>query len=523
MIFRSRLEELEIPEIPLTPFILSRAERWGAKPALVDAQTGRSITYEQFARDVRLAAAGLARRGMRALDVLAIYSPNLPEYAVAFHAVSLLGGVVTTVNPLYTVEEVAPQLKDSRAKYLLTAPQLFNKALAAASETEVREIFVFGEEKSEAASFSSLLKSGETEIPAPDITVREDTVALLYSSGTTGLPKGVMLTHHNVVANTLMAEAMRIITHEDTQVCFLPFFHCYGLNAIMNLGLYTGATTVTMPRFDMEQFLKTVCDYNVTHAPLVPPIVLALTKLEVVDSYDLSCLKSIFSGAAPLGEDVSRALIERLGCKIRQGYGLTETSPIVTVTPSDDEKLKLGSVGVCAPNTECKIVDTETGAELGHGEKGEICVRGPQVMKGYLNRPEATAATIDSEGWLHTGDVGYADSEGHFFIVDRVKELIKYKGFQVAPAELEAVLLTHHAILEAAVIPKQDEEAGEIPKAFVVLRSPATAEEICAYVAERVAPHKKIREIEFTEMIPKTQSGKILRRMLVQKERENSN
>jgi len=333
MIFRSQLEDLKIPEVPLTPFILERAERFGEKLALVDAQTGRAITYAQFARDVRRAAAGLARRGLRARDVLAIYSPNLPEYAVAFHAVSLLGGIVTTVNPLYTVEEVAPQLKDSEAKYLLTSPQLFNRAAAAASETEVREIFVFDEDEKTAASFSSLLESDATDIPAPEIDVHEDLVALLYSSGTTGLPKGVMLTHYNIVANILQSGAMRIIGTEDTQVCFLPFFHCYGLNAIMNLGLYVGATTLTMARFDMEQFLKTVCDYKVTHAPLVPPIVLALTKQQVVDDYDLSCLKTIFSGAAPLGADVSRACVERIACRIRQGYGMTETSPVVRSSP----------------------------------------------------------------------------------------------------------------------------------------------------------------------------------------------
>lgn len=523
MIFRSQLEDVNIPETPLTPLILSRAELWGDKTALVDAQTGRAITYAQFARDVRRAAAGLVRRGLRQRDVLAIYSPNLPEYAVAFHAVSLLGGVVTTVNPLYTVEEVAPQLKNAGAKYLLTSPQLLDRAIEAASDTNVREIFVFGESEKGATSFASLLETDAPDIEAAEINAREDVAALLYSSGTTGLPKGVMLTHYNIVANILQCEALRIIGPEDIQICFLPLFHCYGLNAIMNLGLYTGATTVTMQRFDMEQFLKTVCDYRVTHAPLVPPIVLAMTKQQVIDDYDLSCLKTIFSGAAPLGEDVSRACVERLSCQIRQGYGMTETSPVVTVTPHEHKTAKLGSVGVCVPNTECKVVDTETGAELGCAEKGELCFRGPQVMKGYLNNPEATNATIDSDGWLHTGDVGYADSEGHFFIVDRLKELIKYKGFQVAPAELEAILLTHHAIAEAAVIPKADEEAGEIPKAFIVLRSPATAEEISAFVAERVAPHKKIREIEFTDQIPKTQSGKILRRVLVQRERGTQN
>jgi len=276
---------------------------------------------------------------------------------------------------------------------------------------------------------------------------------------------------------------------------------------------------VTIPRFDLEQFLQVMQDYGVALAHLVPPIVLALAKHPIVDRYDLSKLKMIISAAAPLGEDVARACAERLGCPVLQGYGLTETSPATHVSPEVPEKIKPAAVGPCVPNTESKVVDISTGAELGPDQNGEIWVRGPQVMKGYLNNPEATAATIDAEGWLHTGDIGYADEDGYFYIVDRVKELIKYKGFQVAPAELEALLLSHPAIADAAVIPSPDEEAGEIPKAFVVLRGEVTADEIMAFVAERVAPHKKIRRVEFVEQIPKSAAGKILRRVLVERER----
>jgi len=299
----------------------------------------------------------------------------------------------------------------------------------------------------------------------------------------------------------------------------LPLFHIYGLVVVLNMGLYSGATVVMMPRFDLETFLKAAQDYEITLAHLVPPIVLALSKHPVVDNYKLPKLHTIFSGAAPLGEDLTRACMERLGCSVRQGYGMTETSPVTHSSPAPPWPVKFGSVGVPAPNTECKIVDLETGAMLGAGEKGEVCVRGPQIMTGYLNKPEATAQTIDPEGWLHTGDIGYFDEDGHFFIVDRAKELIKYKGFQVPPAELEAVLLTHPCIADAAVIPHPDEEAGEVPKGIIVLREPAEPEAIMAFVAERVAPHKRIRHLEFVDKIPKSPSGKILRRVLVEMDR----
>jgi acyl-CoA synthetase (AMP-forming)/AMP-acid ligase II len=260
--------------------------------------------------------------------------------------------------------------------------------------------------------------------------------------------------------------------------------------------------------------------YRVSFANVVPPLVLALAKHPAVAKYDLSSLKTVFSGAAPLGENVAQAAAGRLSCRVVQGYGLTETSPVTHATRLSDERPKVGGIGPPLPNTEAKIVDVKTGVELGPRQEGEICIRGPQVMKGYLNRPEATAAMIDPEGWLHTGDVGYVDEDGCFFVVDRVKELIKYKGLQIAPAELEAVLLAHPAISDAAVIPMANDEAGEVPKAFVVLREARPAEEILGFVAERVAPYKKIRCLEVVDQIPKSPSGKILRRVLVERERE---
>jgi acyl-CoA synthetase (AMP-forming)/AMP-acid ligase II len=443
--------------------------------------------------------------------VFAIYSPNLPEYAIVFHAVSLLGGIITTVNPMYTVEELTAQLKDAGARYLVTTPAFVEKAEKAARDAGVREVFVFGE------SFSSLLDS-PPDPPRVEIDPRHDVVVLPYSSGTTGLPKGVMLTHYNLVANILQTEVVLGLTENDTVLGVLPFFHIYGMVVIMNMNLHVGATVVTMPRFDLEQCLELMQKYRVTFANVVPPIVLALAKSPVVDKYDLSRLRTIFSGAAPLGATLAQAAASRLRCKVPQGYGLTETSPVTHATRPGDAGLKPAGIGPPAPNTEVKIVDVATRAELGPNQEGEICIRGPQVMKGYLNRPDATAAMIDSDGWLHTGDVGFADSDGCFFIVDRVKELIKYKGLQIAPAELEAVLLGHPSIADAAVVPLADEEAGQVPKAFVVLKSHATADEIMGYVAERVAPYKKLRHVVITDQIPKSPSGKILRRILVARE-----
>jgi acyl-CoA synthetase (AMP-forming)/AMP-acid ligase II len=292
---------------------------------------------------------------------------------------------------------------------------------------------------------------------------------------------------------------------------------------ILNAALYKGATVVTMPKFDLEPFLQTMQEHRINRALLVPPIVLALAKHPTVEEYDLSSLELIMSGAAPLDAQLATECSERLGCGVIQGYGLTETSPVTHVVPSPEHN-RPGSIGPLVPNTEARVVDWGTGENLAPNVDGEIWIRGPQVMRGYLNNPEATARTIDEEGWLHTGDIGHADEDGYFFIVDRLKELIKYKGYQVAPAVLEGVLLAHPAIADAAVIPAADEEAGEVPKAFVVLKggAAATPDEIMDYVAQRVAPHEKVRLVEIIDQIPKSASGKILRRMLVERERQQA-
>ncbi len=516
MIFRSPYPEVSIPAVSLPSVVLGEAVERGARPALIDGPSGRTLTYAQLYQGVQAVAAGLAARGFSKGDVFAIFSPNLPEYAVAFQAVAQLGGIVTTVNPLYTREELAFQLKDSGARMLLTVPPFVETARAAAEEAGVEAVFVFGGAAG-ATPFAELLQASGRP-PAVEIDPAEDLVALPYSSGTTGLPKGVMLTHRNLVANLLqMAGTGHFIRPEDVVMGVLPFFHIYGMTVILNAAVYVGATIVTLPRFDLEQFLGVIQKYRVTVANLVPPIVLGLAKHPLVEKYDLSSLRLIISGAAPLGADVAEACAQRVGCDVEQGYGLTETSPVTHVNLLNPDNH--ASIGPLVPNTECKIVDTVTDQELGPNERGEVWVRGPQVMKGYWNNPEATAATLDAEGWLHTGDVGYVDEDGFFYIVDRVKELIKYKGFQVAPAELEAVLLTHPAVADAAVIPSPDEEAGEVPKAFVVRKDEVSADALLTFVAERVAPYKKVREVEFVDQIPKSPSGKILRRVLVERER----
>ena len=525
MIVKSSSPDVTIPDVSITDFVLRHAVRLGDKPALIDGPSGRTLTYHQLADSVKEAAAGLAKRGFKRGDVLAIYSPNVPEYAVIFLAVASLGGINTTANPLYTADELAKQLADSGARFLVTAAPFLDKAKAAAGKSAVEEIFVFGSADG-ATPFSDLLQAG-SDPPAVRIDPREDLVALPYSSGTTGLPKGVMLTHRNLVANLCQCHGMRNwegFGEQDTIMAVLPFFHIYGMVVIMMLGLCNGGTILVMPRFEMQEFLAAVTKYRVSVLPLVPPIVLGLVKHPLAAHADLSSVRLVFSGAAPLGEDIARELSRKLNCPVTQGYGMTEASPVTHLSPTTNVPLKPGSAGCVVPSTEVKIIDVVTGAPVVQGQEGELLIRGPQIMKGYLNQPGETAACLDREGWYHTGDVGYVDADGYFFIVDRSRELIKYKGLQVAPAELEALLVTHPAVLDAAVVRKADEEAGEVPKAFIVLKADEAskstrAEAIMGWVAERVAPHKRIRHLEFIEQIPKSASGKILRRVLMDRDK----
>ncbi len=518
-IIRSPHPPVAIPDVSLVPFVLRRAAELADKPAIVCGATGHSYTYGALATAINRVAAGLHAHGIRKGDVVGLVSPNHPDFAVVFFAVASVGAICSTVNPVATAEEIGAQFADSEAVMLVTIPALYDKcATAARLAATVREIVVIGEAEG-ATPYVELFAHGDLP-PAVEIDPATDVVALPYSSGTSGIPKGVMLTHRNLVANLTQARGSELLFSErDRLLGVLPFFHIYGMVVIMGGALVEGATLISLPRFDLEQVLRLIQDEQITYANVVPPIILALAKHPMVAQYDLSSLRMLLSGAAPLGAELADACATRLGVAVRQGYGLTETSPVTHFHPYRSERLLPASVGPALANTECRLVDPLSGNDVPTGTPGELWIRGPQVMKGYFNKPEATAACLTADGWFKTGDVAIADDHGWFQIVDRVKELIKYKGQQVAPAELEAVLLSHPAIADAAVIPVADDEAGEIPKAFVVLRAPLSPVEIMAYVAERVSPYKKIRQVEITERIPKSPSGKILRRQLVEQER----
>jgi acyl-CoA synthetase (AMP-forming)/AMP-acid ligase II len=507
-IHRSPYPDLEIPDVALTPFVLEHAAEHADKPALIDGPSGRTLTYGQFADAVKRFAGGLQERGFAEGECVALFMPNLPEYGVAFHGTAWAGGVVTTINPVYGVDEVCFQLKDSKARFLVTVEPSLDTARKAAEQAGVEQVFVVGQDLPDGEPLSEPVDRG------PDAVV-----ALPYSSGTTGLPKGVMLTNRNLVANILQTVAIQQPSDEDTVIGVLPFFHIYGMQVIMNCTLRSGGTIVTMPRFDLEQFLRLIQEHAVTRAYVVPPIALALARHPAVDQFDTSSLNFVMSGAAPLGAELEDECRNRLGgALVLQGYGMTETSPVTHCIPMDPDAARPGSIGPALANTECRIVVLEEDRDAEPGERGELWIRGPQIMAGYLNNDEATRATIDDEGWLHTGDVAIVDEDGYFAIVDRVKELIKYKGFQVAPAELEALLVQHPCVADAAVIPVPDEEAGEIPKAFLVLRGEVSEDDIKAFVADKVATYKQVRAIEFVDEIPKSQSGKILRRVLRDRE-----
>jgi len=511
VIHRSPLPDVDIPVTALTPYVLRHAETRADEPALIDGPSGRTYTYGQLADAVQRFAGGLSARGFGTGDVLAIMAPNIPEYAIAFHGAAWAGGTVTTVNPTYTAHEVQHQLNDSGATRLLTVSMFLDVAREGAEGTGVTEIATFDPVDGTDA-FQSWFGEPMTEHVA--VEPMTDLVALPYSSGTTGLSKGVMLTHHNLVANLAQCEPVLPIAPGEAVLSFLPFFHIYGMQVLMNGTHVAGGTVITLPRFDLEQFLQLAQDHKAQRAFVVPPVVLALAKHPVVDSYDLSSITQIFSGAAPLGADLAAEAGNRLGCEVVQGYGMTELSPVSHATP--EGMGRAGTIGVLVPNTECRVVDPDTGEDLGVGADGEIWVKGPQVMAGYLNNESATMGTIDEQGWLHTGDIGHVEEDGHWVIVDRLKELIKYKGFQVPPAELEALLLTHPAVADCAVIGVPDEEAGELPKAFIALKpgAEATAADIQEFVAGEVAHYKQVRIVEFVDEIPKSASGKILRRLL---------
>lgn len=519
MPFPSPFADVDIPDATIYDHLFgSLTDDDAGRVAITDGD--RTFTYGELKGAVDAVAGALAAKGIGKGDVVALHVPNTPVWPIMFHGILRAGAVVTTLNSLYTPPEIASQLRDSGARLYVTVSLLLPGALAGCEEVGLGADKVIVLDPTEGhESFLDLLGAGH---PAPEVAVEPTDLAVLpYSSGTTGKAKGVMLTHRNLVANIAQFEPMIQLTKDAVVLAVLPFFHIYGMNVILNTTLHLRAKLVTMPRFDLEQFLGLIQDHKIDMLYIAPPMAVALAKHPAVESYDLSSVTRVMSGAAPLDESLGEAVHAKLGCDVLQGYGMTELSPVTHVIPPDRKDLSIGSIGFAIPNVETKVVDPGTGEEIVPvpGERsapGELWLRGPMVMKGYLGNEQATAETIDADGFLHTGDIAEVGEKGEIFVVDRLKELIKYKGYQVPPAELEAVLLTHPAIADAAVVAHPDEEGGEIPRAFVVVQpgQELSADEVIAYVAEKVAPHKKVRMVDFIDAVPKSASGKILRKDL---------
>ncbi|PON52752.1 4-coumarate-CoA ligase [Parasponia andersonii] len=525
IIYRSKLPDIYIPkDLPLHTYCLGNKSRQGSRPCIIYGPTGKIYTYDDVELNARKVASGLDKLGIKQGDVIMVLLPNSPEYVFAFLGASYRGAMTTAANPFFTSAEILKQAKASKAKLVITQASYYEKVKDLNSaDQEVKLMCVDSPVPEGWFHFSELAEADENDLPEVDIGP-DDVVALPYSSGTTGLPKGVMLTHKGLVtsvAQQVDGENPNLYYGKDDVVlCVLPLFHIYSLNSVMLCSLRAGAAILIMPKFEIGSLLELIQRYKVSVAPVVPPIVLAIAKYPDLDKYDLSSLRVLKCGGAPLGkelEDTVRAKFPSV--TLGQGYGMTEAGPVLTMSlafAKEPLEVKPGACGTVVRNAELKIVDPETGSSLPRNQPGEICIRGDQIMKGYLNDPESTKNTIDKEGWLHTGDIGLVDDDDELFIVDRLKELIKYKGFQVAPAELEALLLTHPHISDAAVVPMNDEAAGEVPVAFVVRsnNSQITGDEIKQFISKQVVFYKRINRVFFIEAIPKSPSGKILRKDL---------
>jgi acyl-CoA synthetase (AMP-forming)/AMP-acid ligase II len=497
-VLRSPYPDVDIPDVSLSEYVLGGAVARGDKPALIDGASGAITTYAELADQVARTASGLASEGIGKGDAVGLLGPNTPSWAVAFHAVVSLGALVVPLNPLLTPGEVAKQLQLAHAKAVI----VFAPLAGAVAEAGVDKVYTL-----------DALPTGSGDTGTADVDAAGELAVLPFSSGTTGISKGVMLTHRNLVANMEQIRSIHRIGADDVLVGVLPFFHIYGQTVVVNLGLSQGATIVTMPRFDMGGFLDVLERHRVTRAHIAPPVVLGLAKVPGVEGRDFA-LRVVISGAAPLDADTANRASERLGAPVRQGYGMTEASPVTHFAADEElEAMDPGAIGRLVGSTEGRLVDPETGEDT-DGD-GEIWIRGPQVMRGYLENEEATRATLTEDGWLRSGDVARLEDGDVWRIVDRVKELIKYKGYQVPPAELEALLINHPQVADAAVIPIPDEAGGEAPKACVVpAGDDLHPDALMAWVAERVAPYKRIRAVEIVDEIPKSASGKILRRLL---------
>lgn len=514
--------DVEIPDVSLYEFLFTSLEDSELdRIALIDGMTGAETTYRDLLAQINGIAGALAARGIAPGDVVAIHAPNIPAFVPVFHGILRAGAVATPVNALYKADEIADQLRDSGAKLIFTISPLLEQARSGAIAAGLSNDQVVVLDGAEGHSSLRDLLAERKSAPEVHINSATHVAVLPYSSGTTGKPKGVMLSHRNLLANVAQAAPIVGVTRDDRVVAILPFTHIYGLTVLLNISLAKRATLITMPRFDLAEFLRIVQDLRATYVFIAPPMAVALAKHPLIDEYDLSSLHTLLSGAAPLDGILGAAVSRRLSVRMRQGYGMSEMSPISHAIPFDREDIPLGTIGLALPNIAFKLIEPATGNEIpmpaeGTSEAGELLVRGPNIMLGYLGNTSATRETLDADGFLHTGDLATVSAEGYVTIVDRLKELIKYKGHQVAPAELEALLLTHPMIVDAAVIGVHDEEGQEVPKAFIVPRPGAdlSAEAVMEFVAEHVAPYKKVRQVAFIDAVPKSSAGKILRKDL---------
>ena len=519
--------EVEYPESKTLFDVLvqskNSSEDYSNRIAFIDGVTKKATTFSQLYADSNNLSKFFVENGFAKDDIFAIHTPNSPEYATAILGTLGMGAGLSPANPLYTVNELNYQMTQGNAKVLFTNAGLLSKAKEVAENVGLRKLIVVDDYESNDSDIVCLRDitdgnpdPGSIYLPYGDVS--NDVVFLPYSSGTTGLPKGVMLTHNNIISQ------LDQLNHAfgdgpPMNLAVLPFFHIYGLVAVCLLKIMNGLTSVTVPKFDPALFLQIIQDYKVQKMSLVPPLILFLLKHPMVDQYDLSSLQHITIGAAPCDQLTVDAFLAKFPniSVVQQAYGSTETSPGSHCQQLIREHQVAGSIGPVVPGTEACIRDLETDQNLGPHQEGELLVRGPQVMKGYLNNPEANAKTLTSDGWYRSGDISYFDENHNFFIVDRLKELIKFKGFQVAPAELEALLLTHDSVADCAVIGIPDERAGEVPMAFVVkkLGHELSIEQLHKLVDENVADYKRLRGgIVFLDEIPKSLSGKILRRVL---------
>ncbi|CAN6220545.1 unnamed protein product [Urochloa humidicola] len=521
-VFRSKLPDIEIPRhLSLQSYCFERLPEVSSRPCLIDGQTGAVHTYADVDLLSRRAAAALRGLGVGKGGVVMNLLRNCPEFAFVFLGAARLGAATTTANPFYTPHEIHRQAAAAGATVIVTEACAAEKVRDFAAERGVAVVTVDG-----GGGFERLgnLMDAAEPLDADEEVGPDDVVALPYSSGTTGLPKGVMLTHRSLVtsvAQQVDGENPNLyFSKEDVLLCVLPLFHIYSLNSVLLAGLRAGCAIVIMRKFEIGALVDLVRKHGVTVAPFVPPIVVEIAKSPRVGADDLASIRMVMSGAAPMGKDLQDAFMAKIpNAVLGQGYGMTEAGPVLAMClafAKEPFEVKSGSCGTVVRNAELKIVDPDIGASLCRNQPGEICIRGEQIMKGYLNDPEATKNTIDKDGWLHTGDIGYVDDDEEIFIVDRLKEIIKYKGFQVPPAELEALLITHPEIKDAAVVSMKDELAGEVPVAFIIRTedSEISEDEIKQFVAKEVVFYKRINKVFFTDSIPKNPSGKILRKDL---------